>query len=146
MLFGDYSGTKIYNSPEQGPEQLKKKVVNPHYSEGCNLLWLIVTLGRVKMSMYGIIRGVRKRSKTGVAVGTIGGNPYITKFSFMNHATAQSALLDSIEIREETAAKKCQSHSKYVFHIFPQQEAYFILFIDKPLYSVDRCSILFSLH
>ena len=64
----------------------------------------------------------------------------------MSHATAHSALQNSIEISEEKGAKKCQSHSKYVFHIFLQKEACFILFIDNPLCSVDRSSILFSLH
>lgn len=126
-------------------------VVNPHYSEGCNFLWLIVTLGRMKINIYSIIRGVRKRSKTGATVGIIGGNPYITTFSFMkmwhimSHTTAHSALPNSNEISEETGAKKCQSHSKYVSQILPQEKACFILFTNNLLYSVDRCSILFSL-
>lgn len=37
------------NNPDKGPEKLKE-AVNLYYFEGYNLLWVIVTLGRRKMS------------------------------------------------------------------------------------------------
>lgn len=138
MLFGGYSGRKVYNTVLRKVQDNWKNIVNPRYSEGFNLLLVTVTMGRIKIST--------QEKKQGAIVGTTGGSPYIV-FSWMkewhiiSQATAHSALLVSIEINEQTGAKKCQSHSKYVFHDFPKKEFYFILFIDSPLYFVDRCII-----